>query len=107
MRGAREPRRGPAVHAPRAAVATLTCWLAGDRATGRAIAAGAVDRDPIAYLDALGELVTVLGDVAAEEGVALERIVADVALGLAQADHGVDPHPGGHDRSGPGDGGAS
>ncbi len=83
----REPDRSDqdadgAVHE---AIAVLTCWTDDDLPTGTRVAAGALDRDPIAFLDALGGLVTVITDVCAEAQVDVRAIVRDVALGVAQA----------------------
>ena len=81
------------------AIAVVTCWLDDDRALATPLAAAAADRDPLAFLEALGGLVTVLGDVCAQDEIDLPAIVRDVAMGVAQAEA---EHPAGTDRlSGP------
>jgi hypothetical protein len=82
------------LQAPRAAVAAVTAWLSGDE-VGRTIAAEAMDRDPIGFLDAMGGLWRVVADVVADAAHELhpsqrlpqvDRIVRDVAMGIAQAE---------------------
>ena len=83
----------------RDALASVTAWLQDDRALGRAVAADAVDRDPIGYLDAVGGLWLIVSDVASQWSVDVTAIVRDIALGVAQAD--VDDHAGQQDRTDP------
>jgi hypothetical protein len=68
------------------AIAAVTAWVQGESELGRALAAEAMDRDPIAFLDAIGGLWLIVADVARESEVELAGIVADVALGVAQAE---------------------
>jgi hypothetical protein len=70
------------------AIAAVTAWIQDEGDLGRVLAAEAVDHDPIAFLDALGGLWLIVGDVARESQVELAAIVADVALGVAQAESG-------------------
>lgn len=70
----------------RDAIAAVTCWFDDEPEVGTRIAATAVDHDPVAFLDALGGLLTILHDVCAVERVDLAAIVGDVALGIAQAE---------------------
>jgi hypothetical protein len=51
-----------------AAVAAMTAWIADEPGLGTAIAAGAIDRDPNGFLDAVAGLLLVVADVAAELG---------------------------------------
>lgn len=68
------------------AIAAVTAWIQDEGELARVLAAEALDRDPIAFLDALGGLWLIVGDVARERQVELSGIVADVALGVAQAE---------------------
>lgn len=77
----------------RDAIAATTCWFADDRDRGVRVAATAIDRDPTAFLEALGGLLTVLHDVCLGDRVDLATIVRDVALGVAQAEAEALPHP--------------
>jgi hypothetical protein len=81
----------------RDAIAATTCWFDDDRARGSQVAAAAIDRDPIGFVDSLGALLTVVHDVCREDRVDLTRIVRDIALGVAHAEtEGVDDdRPGG------------
>jgi hypothetical protein len=76
----------------RAALAAITSWLEDDRELGRAVAAEAIDRDPVGFLDAVGGMWLIVADVAHEGGVEVPTIVRDVALGVAQAE-AEDGHP--------------
>ena len=67
-------------------IATVTAWIQDEGELARVLAAEAMDRDPIAFLDALGGLWLIVGDVARESQIDVSRIVADVALGVAQAE---------------------
>jgi hypothetical protein len=80
------PCDGPPDEPLRDVVAAVTCWLDGDRARGHAFAAAAIDRGPVATLDAIADLWTVVGDVAAELTVDVRAIIRDVALGIALAE---------------------
>lgn len=96
--------RAPCDRPLRDAIAAVTWWLDDERDAGTRIAASAVDRDAVAFLDALGGLVTVLHDVCAVDRVDLAAIVRDVALGVAQAGCEADgsrPSERGHDGHGP------
>lgn len=70
----------------RAALAAVTCWIAGERARGTTIAATATDRDQVGLLEAFAGLWEVVADVCAEQEVDVGSIVRDVALGVAMAD---------------------
>lgn len=72
------------------AIAAVTAWVQDEAELARVIAAEAVDTDPIAFLDALGGLWLIVADVARESEVELAGIVADVAMGVAQAESEVD-----------------
>jgi hypothetical protein len=72
--------------AVRDAIATVNAWLQDERDLGLALASGAMDDDPIGFLDALAGLWTVVHDVAAEVEVDVTSIVRDIALGVAQAE---------------------
>ncbi len=72
------------------AIAAVTAWVQDDAELARVIAAEAVDTDPIAFLDALGGLWLIVADVARESEVELAGIVADVAMGVAQAEMEAD-----------------
>jgi hypothetical protein len=73
------------------AIAAVTCWIDGDLRRGRAIAAEAVDRDPVAIIDGFAGLWAVVADVCAEQDVDVQRIVCDIALGVASADVEEEP----------------
>jgi hypothetical protein len=81
-----EPPRRHRVDPVQQAIAAVTAWVQDESELGRALAAEAVDRDPIAFLDAVGGLWLIVADVARESQVELASIVADVALGVAQAE---------------------
>lgn len=68
------------------AIAAVTAWIEDEGELARALAAEAIDRDPVAFLDALGGLWLIVGDVARESRLDVSSIVADVALGVAQAE---------------------
>jgi len=68
------------------AIAAVTAWIQDESELARVLASEAVDRDPIGFLDALGGLWLIVGDVARESQIELASIVADVALGVAQAE---------------------
>ncbi len=72
--------------AMRGAVAAVTAWLDDDEQLGRTLAAEQLDHDPIAFLDALGGLWLVVGDVARELDLDVLAVVRDIALGVALAD---------------------
>jgi hypothetical protein len=67
-------------------IAAVTCWLGDDLPRGRAIAATAIDRDPMSVIDGLAGLWTIVADVCAEHDVDVQHIVRDVALGIALAE---------------------
>jgi hypothetical protein len=67
-------------------IAAVTCWLGDDLRLGRAIAARAIDRDPVAVIDGFAGLWTIVADVCAEGEIDVRSIVRDVALGVALAD---------------------
>jgi hypothetical protein len=67
-------------------IAAVTCWLGDDLPRGHAITATAIDRDPVAVIDGLAGLWTIVADVCAEHDVDVRDIVRDVALGIALAD---------------------
>jgi hypothetical protein len=72
-------------------IAAVTCWIGGDLPRGRAITALAIDREPLAVIDGFAGLWTIVADVCAEHDVDVQRIVRDVALGVALADVEEEP----------------
>lgn len=72
--------REPRADVVRVALAAVTAWL-DDEDLGRALAADQHDHDPIGFLDALGGLWSVVGDVAQELDVDVAAAIPDIALG--------------------------